>query len=81
VDFGVPAVDMRLKYISYSARVDESTLLDTLGPDHPAVKDPESIHRSGWNKVAEYYLGKQDIRLDLVRFEPVLRQAMQLLKE
>jgi hypothetical protein len=81
VDFGVPAVDMRLKYISYSARVHESTLPDTLGPDHPAVKDPESIHRSGWNKVAEYYLGKQDIRLDLVRFEPVLRQAMQLLKE
>jgi hypothetical protein len=81
VDFGVPARDMRLKYITYSAGVDESTLPDTLGPDHPAVKDPESIHRSGWNKVAEYYLGKQDIKLDIVRFEPVLRQAMQLLKE
>ncbi|XP_062202785.1 beta-1,2-xylosyltransferase XYXT1-like isoform X2 [Phragmites australis] len=81
VDFGVPAVDMRLKYIAYSAGMEESTLVDTLGRDHPAVKDPESIHRSGWGKVAEYYLGTQDIRLDLARFELVLRKAMQLLKE
>ncbi|KAF8657011.1 hypothetical protein HU200_060345 [Digitaria exilis] len=81
VDFGVPAVDMGLKYIAYSAGVEESTLVETLGRDHPAVKDPESIHRSGWGKVAEYYLGKQDVRLDLQRFEPVLRKAMQLLRE
>ncbi|GJN37664.1 hypothetical protein PR202_gb26644 [Eleusine coracana subsp. coracana] len=81
VDFGIPAVDMKLKYIAYSAGVEESTLVDTLGRDHPAVKDPESVHRSGWNKVAEYYLGTQDIKLDLVRFQPVLRQAMQLLRE
>ncbi|KAL5220645.1 hypothetical protein ABZP36_025358 [Zizania latifolia] len=81
VDFGDPAEDMRLKYIAYSAGVDESTLVDTLGRDHPAVRDPESVHRSGWGKVAEYYLGKQDIRLDLARFEPVLRNAMDLLKE
>ncbi|KAJ1282882.1 hypothetical protein BS78_03G085600 [Paspalum vaginatum] len=81
VDFGVPAVDMGLKYIAYSAGVEESTLVDTLGRDHPAVKDPESVHRSGWAKVAEYYLGRQDIKLDLDRFEPVLRKAMQLLRE
>ncbi|WVZ72012.1 hypothetical protein U9M48_020537 [Paspalum notatum var. saurae] len=81
VDFGIPAVDMGLKYIAYSAGVEESTLVDTLGRDHPAVKDPESIHRSGWPKVAEYYLGRQDIKLDLDRFEPVLRKAMHLLRE
>lgn len=81
VDFGIPAVDMGLKYIAYSAGVEETTLVDTLGRDHPAVKDPESIHRSGWGKVAEYYLGKQDVRLDLQRFEPVLRKAMQLLRD
>uniref|UniRef100_A0A0A9EMR1 Uncharacterized protein n=1 Tax=Arundo donax TaxID=35708 RepID=A0A0A9EMR1_ARUDO len=81
VDFGVPAVDMGLKYMAYSAGVEESTLVDTLGRDHPAVKDPESVHRQGWPKVAEYYLGTQDIRLDLARFEPVLQKAMQLLRE
>ncbi|XP_039846694.1 beta-1,2-xylosyltransferase XYXT1-like isoform X2 [Panicum virgatum] len=81
VDFGVPAVDMGLRYIAYSAGVEESTLVDTLGRDHPAVRDPESVHRSGWGKVAEYYLGRQDIRLDLARFEPVLRKAMEMLRE
>uniref|UniRef100_A0A0D9UW51 Glycosyltransferase 61 catalytic domain-containing protein n=1 Tax=Leersia perrieri TaxID=77586 RepID=A0A0D9UW51_9ORYZ len=81
VDFGTPARDMGLKYIAYSAGVEESTLPETLGRDHPAVRDPEGVHRSGWGKVAEYYLGKQDVRLDLVRFEPVLRQAMDYLKE
>uniref|UniRef100_A0A0D3EJ00 Glycosyltransferase 61 catalytic domain-containing protein n=1 Tax=Oryza barthii TaxID=65489 RepID=A0A0D3EJ00_9ORYZ len=80
VDFGDPAEDMRLKYMAYSAGVEESTLVETLGRDHPAVRDPESVHRSGWGKVAEYYLGKQDIRLDLARFEPLLRDAMDYLK-
>jgi hypothetical protein len=55
--------------------------VDTLGRDHPAVKDPESVHRSGWNKVAEYYLGRQDVKLDLQRFEPVLLKAMAMLRE
>ncbi|CAO2209196.1 unnamed protein product [Urochloa humidicola] len=81
VDFGIPAVDMGLKYMAYSAGMEESTLVETLGRDHPAVRDPESVHRSGWGKVAEYYLGTQDIRLDLQRFEPVLRKAMQMLRE
>ncbi|CAL4977465.1 unnamed protein product [Urochloa decumbens] len=81
VDFGIPAVDMGLRYVAYSAGVEESTLVETLGRDHPAVKDPESVHRQGWGKVAEYYLGRQDIRLDLERFEPVLRNAMQMLRE
>ena len=80
-DFGGPARDMGLRYIAYSAGVEESTLVDTLGRDHPAVRDPESVHRSGWGKVAEYYLGRQDIRLDLARFEPVLRKAMEMLRE
>ncbi|KAM0906310.1 hypothetical protein ACQ4PT_016844 [Festuca glaucescens] len=81
VDFGVPAVDMGLKYMAYSCGVEESSLVDTLGRDHPAVKDPESVHRSGWNKVAEYYLGRQDVKLDLERFEPVLLKAMAMLRE
>jgi capsular polysaccharide biosynthesis protein len=81
VDFGAPAVDMGLKYMAYSCGVEESTLVDTLGRDHPAVKDPESVHRSGWNKVAEYYLGRQDVKLDLQRFEPVLLKAMAMLRE
>jgi len=44
------------------------------------IKDPESIHRSGWDKVAEYYLGKQDVRIDVNRFAPTLAQAIDHLR-
>ncbi|KAF3328982.1 hypothetical protein FCM35_KLT06060 [Carex littledalei] len=79
IDFGDPAEDMKLKYIEYRITVEESTLLEMLGKDHPVIKDPASIH--GWEKVAEYYLGKQDVRIDVNRFAPVLSKAMEYLRE
>ncbi|XP_072966114.1 beta-1,2-xylosyltransferase XYXT1-like [Typha angustifolia] len=80
-DFGEPAIDMKLKYLEYSITAEESTLMDMLGKDHPVIKDPISIHKSGWQKVAEFYLGKQNVRLDVNRFEPVLKKALDLLSE
>lgn len=80
-DFGIPAFDMGLHYVAYSAGVEESSLVETLGRGHVAVADPEAVHRSGWDKVAEYYLGRQDVKLDLARFEPVLLKAMATLRE
>ncbi|KAJ4765403.1 Glycosyltransferase family 61 protein [Rhynchospora pubera] len=80
-DFGDPAVDMKLKYIDYHVTAEESTLLEMLGKDHPAVKDPAAIHQSGWDKIAEFYLGKQDVRIDVNRFAPVLSKAMEFLRE
>ncbi|TVU22200.1 hypothetical protein EJB05_31882 [Eragrostis curvula] len=79
-DFGEPVADMGLKYLEYSVAKEESTLLEMLGPDHPVIKDPESVHRSGWDKVAEFYLGKQDVRINVTRFAPTLQQAMQHLR-
>ncbi|GJN06006.1 hypothetical protein PR202_ga23689 [Eleusine coracana subsp. coracana] len=80
-DFGEPVADMGLKYLEYSVAAEESTLLEMLGPDHPVIKDPESVHRSGWDKVAEFYLGKQDVRINVTRFAPTLEQAMQHLRK
>ncbi|KAG2587323.1 beta-1,2-xylosyltransferase XYXT1-like isoform X1 [Panicum virgatum] len=79
-DFGEPVADMGLRYLEYSVAAEESTLLEMLGPEHPVIKDPESIHRSGWDKVAEYYLGKQDVRIDVNRFAPTLAQAIDHLR-
>jgi hypothetical protein len=79
-DFGEPVADMGLRYLEYSVAAEESTLLEMLGPEHPVIKDPEAIHRSGWDKVAEYYLGKQDVRIDVNRFAPTLAQAMDHLR-
>jgi hypothetical protein len=81
LDFGDPVVDMELRYLEYSITAEESTLLEMLGPDHPVIKDPESVHRSGWDKVAEYYLGKQDVKLNLERFAPTLALALDHLRQ
>ncbi|XP_048561302.1 beta-1,2-xylosyltransferase XYXT1-like [Triticum urartu] len=81
VDFGDPVADMGLRYLEYSITSEESTLLEMLGPDHPVIKDPESVHRSGWDKVAEYYLGKQDVRVDVERFAPTLALAIEHLRQ
>ncbi|XP_020171178.1 beta-1,2-xylosyltransferase XYXT1 isoform X1 [Aegilops tauschii subsp. strangulata] len=79
-EFGDPAANMGLRYLEYSISVEESTLLETLGPHHPAIKDPDSVHRSGWDKVAEYYLGKQNVRVDVERFAPTLALALDHLR-
>ncbi|KAL6848283.1 hypothetical protein ACP4OV_022411 [Aristida adscensionis] len=79
-EFGEPAADMGLRYLEYSASAAESTLLEMLGPEHPAIRDPLAVHRQGWDKVAEYYLGKQDVRIDVARFAPTLAQAMDHLR-
>uniref|UniRef100_N1QW49 Uncharacterized protein n=1 Tax=Aegilops tauschii TaxID=37682 RepID=N1QW49_AEGTA len=44
--FGSPSADMGLGYFDYDVSVDESSLLEALGPEHPAIKDPDSVHRS-----------------------------------
>ncbi|KAG8053624.1 hypothetical protein GUJ93_ZPchr0001g29991 [Zizania palustris] len=79
-DFGEPVADMGLRYLQYSIAADESTLLEMLGPEHPVVKDPEGVHRRGWDKVAEYYLGKQDVRINVARFAPTLAHAFHHLR-
>ncbi|VAH22955.1 unnamed protein product [Triticum turgidum subsp. durum] len=70
--FGWPAADMGLGYFDYDVSVEETSLLEALGPEHPAIKDPDSVHRSGWPKVFELYLAKQDVRINATRFAPTL---------
>ncbi|GJN06001.1 hypothetical protein PR202_ga23684 [Eleusine coracana subsp. coracana] len=80
-EFGAPAGDMGLHYLEYSVTAEESTLMETLGPEHPAVRDPESVHRSGWDKVNEFYLDKQDVRINVTRLAPTLAQAFDHLRQ
>ncbi|XP_037454736.1 alpha-1,3-arabinosyltransferase XAT3-like [Triticum dicoccoides] len=80
-EFSEPVTDMGLKYLDYSVSVEESSLLETLGPEHPAIKDPESIHRSGWTNTFEFYLAKQNVRINTTRFAPTLAQAFDHLRQ
>ncbi|CAO2198716.1 unnamed protein product [Urochloa humidicola] len=81
LEFGVPAKEMGLKYLEYEVGAEESTLLEMLGPEHPAIKDPESVHKSGWDKMTEFYLIKQSVRINITRFAPTLAQAIDYLRQ
>ncbi|KAG2596048.1 hypothetical protein PVAP13_5KG128187 [Panicum virgatum] len=75
-EFAGPAADMGLRYLDYSVSAEESSLMETLGPEHPAVRDPDSVHRSGWGQVFELYLAKQNVRINVTRFAPMLQEAL-----
>ncbi|URE27803.1 Glycosyltransferase [Musa troglodytarum] len=77
--FGYPSEDAKLHYLEYSIREEESSLIEQYPRDHPVFKDPKSIHRKGWNKMGEVYLDKQNVKLDVNRFRPLLQKARQLL--
>lgn len=80
-DFGEPAVDMGLKYLQYSISEEESTLTDLYPRDHAVFRDPESIHRQGWQVANGIYLGKQNVKLNFTRFRPILERTLHLLRQ
>lgn len=79
--YGGPAREMRLRDVEYSIAAEESTLYEKYGKDHPAVRDPESIHKQGWQLGMRYYWLEQDIRLNVTRFAPTLQQVLRMLRE
>ncbi|XP_040381065.1 beta-1,2-xylosyltransferase XYXT1-like isoform X2 [Oryza brachyantha] len=81
VFYGGPAREMRLRDVEYSIAAEESTLYDKYGKDHPVIRDPESIHRQGWQFGMRYYWLEQDIKLNVTRFAPTLHQVLQMLRE
>ncbi|KAJ4798244.1 hypothetical protein LUZ62_049490 [Rhynchospora pubera] len=80
-EFGVPSRDMNLKYLQYEILEEESTLIDLYPRDDPIFTDPMSIHKRGWLELSRVYLQQQNVKLDLVRFRPVLEKAMNFLRQ
>jgi len=79
-EYGVPPRDMNMRYLQYNITAEESTLSDVYPRAHPVLLDPMPIHEQSWSLVKDVYLGKQDVRLDVRRFRPVLLKAIQLLR-
>ncbi|KQK17470.1 uncharacterized protein LOC100826010 [Brachypodium distachyon] len=79
-EYGVPPRDMNMRYIQYNITAEESTLSEMYPRGHPVFLDPGPIHKQSWSLVKDIYLGKQDVRLDLNRFRPVLQKALDLLR-
>ncbi|KAF3338443.1 EGF domain-specific O-linked [Carex littledalei] len=72
-----PAERMKLKYIQYDITPEESTLIEQYPINHAAFTDPASIQRNGWGALKEVFLDKQNVRLDIERFKPTLKKALE----
>jgi hypothetical protein len=46
----------------------------------PRSRTRTPVHRSGWLEVDELYLRKQDVRINITRFAPMLAQAFDHLR-
>ncbi|KAJ8457988.1 hypothetical protein OPV22_030914 [Ensete ventricosum] len=80
-DYGVPALEMKMRYLQYSISVMESSLVDRYGITDPAITNPQAIlaQKDGWRNWTSIYFFNQDVRLDVSRFSSVLMHARQLL--
>ncbi|ONK66339.1 uncharacterized protein A4U43_C06F6710 [Asparagus officinalis] len=81
LDFGTPALDMKLNYLQYSITEEESTLTEMYPRDHAVFKDLGSIQRQGWMAIRKIYLDQQNVSLDVNRFKGYLEQALQFLHQ
>ncbi|XP_020683845.2 alpha-1,3-arabinosyltransferase XAT2-like [Dendrobium catenatum] len=79
--FKEPAISMKLKYLQYDIKEEESTLMEIYGRDDPVFRDPYSIHKLGWERMKAIYLEKQNVKLNVKRFRGVLVEAMKLLRQ
>ncbi|XP_010251149.1 PREDICTED: uncharacterized protein LOC104593060 isoform X2 [Nelumbo nucifera] len=78
-DFGKPALDMKLRYLEYKIKEEESSLIEQYPPDHAVFRDPFSVHRNNWPLLRALYLDNQNVKLDVSRFKPTLLKALELL--
>ncbi|KAK3131231.1 hypothetical protein QOZ80_6BG0503780 [Eleusine coracana subsp. coracana] len=79
-EYGVPPRDMNMRYLQYNISAEESTLSEVYPRAHPVFLDPMPIHKQSWSLVKDIYLGKQDVRINVDRFRPVLQKAIRLLR-
>ncbi|XP_037432053.1 beta-1,2-xylosyltransferase XYXT1-like isoform X2 [Triticum dicoccoides] len=79
--YGNQATAVMVQHIQYFISAEESTLYEKYGKDHPAVSDPDSVHKQGWQGAKRYFWAEQDIRLNVTRFAPTLHQLIRTLQE
>ncbi|KAF7070121.1 hypothetical protein CFC21_075674 [Triticum aestivum] len=79
--YGNQAKAVMVQHIQYFISAEESTLYEKYGKDHPAVSDPDSVHKQGWQGAKRYFWAEQDIRLNITRFAPTLHQLIRTLRE
>ncbi|KAK4486618.1 hypothetical protein RD792_006869 [Penstemon davidsonii] len=76
--FGLPARDMKLRYLEYKVSLNESSLLGKYPNDSEVYRDPHAIHKRGWAAFYFTYAFNQEVNLDLGRLRATLVHAFEL---
>ncbi|CAO2044944.1 unnamed protein product [Urochloa humidicola] len=77
--FKEPSADMEIHYLEYMIQLDETSLSKEYPRDDPVLKDPDAIHKQGWNALKAVYLDKQDVKPHLGRLRNTFMEALKLL--
>ncbi|XP_066317582.1 beta-1,2-xylosyltransferease XAX1-like isoform X1 [Miscanthus floridulus] len=75
-----PVAGMGLRYLEYYVGEEETSLKDMYPREHAVFRDPMSLHKQGWQALAQTVM-KQDVAVNLTRFRPVLLQALDKLQQ
>lgn len=78
-DYEEPAKAMKLKYLEYKIKLEESTLIQQYPLDHEVIRNPTKVGKQGWNVFRSVYMVKQNVKVDLNRFRSTLLKALELL--
>ncbi|CAI0450698.1 unnamed protein product [Linum tenue] len=79
--FREPSADMKVRYLEYKIRREESSLREQYPPDDVVFTKPWSFAKQGWDLFKSIYLDNQNVKLDVRRFRPTLLKALELLHQ
>ncbi|XP_057809076.1 alpha-1,3-arabinosyltransferase XAT3-like [Salvia miltiorrhiza] len=78
--YGSAEEEMKLKYLEYKVRLNESSLLGKYGAQSQVYTNPvQFCHKRGFDVCKHVFLDNQDVNLDLGRFRDTLLKALDLL--
>ncbi|KAJ3683816.1 hypothetical protein LUZ60_014043 [Juncus effusus] len=73
--YGQPAVKLGLNYMPYKILPKESSLYKEYPKEDPVLNDPQKVSQRGWEVTKRVYLDRQNVNLDLKRFQKRLVKA------
>lgn len=76
---GQPAKMFGLEYVEYRIIPKESSLSKEYGPNTAIISNPMKINRKGWQHTKKFYLGHQNITVDIKRFSNVVARVYETL--
>ncbi|KAJ0038799.1 hypothetical protein Pint_23552 [Pistacia integerrima] len=82
VCFAKSARAMRLEYMEYKIKAEESSLIEKYNKNDLLIKDPVAFRGKNWSEdIMNIYLKEQNVNFDLVRFGEYFKQVYKKAKQ